>query len=332
MTTTASTLPATMRAIAFDAYGGPERLTLHVLPVPDLGPDEVLVEVEAAGVGVWDAKQREGATAAMEPDGGLPFPVVPGADGAGTVRVVGAAVRDFAIGDHVYGYSFLSPKGGFHAEYAAVPADAVARIPAGLDVVEAAALAVPAITALRGLDALHVKRGDRVLVFAASGGVGHVAVQLAKALGADVMAVVSSEDGADLARSLGADPVVDVRLDDLPLALRSFAPHGLDAVFAAANGDGLAQAIADLKPGGRVGWPNGVEPVPEAGPDVVASAFDGRPDRDLLDRLNALIESLRDHHPRFTVHVARTFAFADAADAHRAMTSHHLGRMVLQPK
>ncbi len=326
MTTSTAPQPgASMTAMAIDAYGDPDRLVPHTLPVPTLAADEVLIEVAFAGVGVWDGKQREGAMAPMEPGGGLPFPVVPGADGSGTVVAVGDRVADFAVGDVVYGYSFLSPKGGFHAQYVAVPTDAVAKVPPGLPLDQAGALGVPAITALCGLERLHVGPGTRLLVFGASGSVGHAAVQLAKALGATVIGVVASEDGAGLARAAGADPVVDTKLDDLPAALREFAEDALDAVFATVNGDGLAQAIAALKRGGRLAWPNGVQPEPESGPDVVAGGFDGRPDRALLDRLNALIEK----RP-FTVPLAQVVPLADAAAAHRALGGHHLGRAVLE--
>ena len=323
---TGTTLPpgGSMTAMAIDAYGGPEALTPHTLPIPAIGDDELLIEVAFAGVGVWDGKQVEGAMAAMEPGGGHRFPIVPGADGSGTVVALGGAVTGFAIGDAVYGYSFLSPKGGFHARYVAVAADGVAKVPDGMPLDQAGALAVPAITALCGLERLHVKAGTRLLVFGASGSVGHAAVQLAKALGASVIGVVSSEDGAALARSAGADPVVDTKLDDLPAALRAFAEDELDAVLATVNGDGLAQAVAALKRGGRLAWPNGVQPVPESGADVVAGGFDGRPDRAFLDRLNTLIES----RP-FVVPLARTLPLEQAADAHRALGRHQLGRAVL---
>lgn len=318
-------IPATMTAMAIDAYGGPEQLKPHTLPVPKIDPGEVLIRVAAAGVGVWDGLLREGAMAEMEPGGGHRFPIVPGADGAGTVVAVGAQVSDLAVGDVVYGYSFVSPKGGFHAEYVAVAADGVARVPRGLDIEQAGALAVTAITALCGLDGeLHVQPGDRVVVMGASGGVGHAAVQLAKAMGATVMGIVSSADGAELARAAGADPVIDPKVDDVAAALREFAGDRLDAVLATVNGDGLAQAIASLKPGGRLAWPNGVTPVPEGGDDVVAAAFNGRPSRALLDKLNALIES----RP-FSVHLWKTLPLAEAADAHRALAGHHLGRIVL---
>jgi NADPH:quinone reductase-like Zn-dependent oxidoreductase len=102
-----------MRAAAIDRFGGPEILTLHVLPVPDVDPAEVLMAVHTAGVGSWDADMRGG----WLPDGARPrFPLVLGTDGSGTVAAVGSRVRRFAPGDTVYSYSFANPKGGFYAE------------------------------------------------------------------------------------------------------------------------------------------------------------------------------------------------------------------------
>jgi NADPH2:quinone reductase len=327
-TNRASATLTTMKAAAIDAYGGPEQLKLHTLPIPKPGPDEVLIEVAAAGVGVWDALQREGGMASMAPGGKEKFPLVPGADGAGSIKAVGDKVTAFRPGEAVYAYGFLNPKGGFYARYAAVSADAVARIPKGLDVNQAAALGVTGVTALRGLDDhLHLRKGHHVLIFGASGGVGDPAVQLAKAMGAAVFAVVTSDDGAKLAKESGADVVVNTKSDDLAKALKTFAPEGLDAVLATVNGDGLDLAIKAIKPGGRLAHPNGVTPAPKAALGVTVEAYNGTPDRALLDKLNQLIES----RP-FKVHLSGTFPLEKAAQAHEELKKHHLGRMVLTTK
>ncbi|HEY2064349.1 MAG TPA: NADP-dependent oxidoreductase [Gemmatimonadaceae bacterium] len=316
--------PRTMRAIAIDHFGGPEELTLHEVEVPRVGPGEVLIKVTSAGVGVWDGAQRAGKMEAMVPDAAKHFPRVLGADGAGTVVAVGDGVRGFQEGDAVYGSSFLSPKGGFYAEYAAVPADQVARVPRGIDVEQAGALAVTGVTALRGLtDALDLKPSQRLLVFGASGGVGNAAVQLAKAIGAKVLAVVTTDEGATVAREAGADAVANSKTDDLSAAIEAFAPDGLDAVLAFANGEGLDTAIAAVRNGGRVAHPNGVRP-PQGRSGVQVIAYQGNPDRDVLNKLNALIES----RP-FSLHIDHRFPLADAAQAHRALADHHVGRMIL---
>src|SRR5689334_6975669 len=116
-------IPKTMRAAAIDHPGGPEVLTLHTLPVPDVGADEVLIAVHTAGVAIWDADIRQRLAHASKPQ----FPFVMGSDGAGLVAAVGSKVTRFKVGDAVYAYCWDNPKGGFYAEYAAVPTSCVAH-------------------------------------------------------------------------------------------------------------------------------------------------------------------------------------------------------------
>ena len=124
---------------------------------------------------------------------------------------------------------------------------------------------VDAITALRGLDdTLGLKPGESLMIFGASGGIGHLAVQLAKRMGARVLAVASGDDGVALARRLGADAVVDGHKDDVAAAAREFAPDGLDAALLTAGGEAAEKALTALREGGRVAYPNGVEPEPQA--------------------------------------------------------------------
>src|SRR4051794_16382917 len=130
-----STVPTSMRAAAIDRFGGIEELRTQIVPVPELGPRDVLIHVEFAGVGAWDIGEREGLYAALfEQLHGMPptFPYVIGFDGAGTVAAVGDDVTGFAIGDAVYGDRHLNPKGGFYAEYVAIDVDRVHPVPAGL--------------------------------------------------------------------------------------------------------------------------------------------------------------------------------------------------------
>ena len=314
----------TMQAAAIDQFGGP--ITSHTLPVPETGPDELLVRIESAGVGVWDPFEREGGFAKIY--GGNPtFPYVLGSDGAGTVEDVGANVSGFKRGDRVYAFGLMNPKGGFYAQYAAVKADDAAPIPGRLPIEQAGALPVDAMTALRGLDdTLGLKRGESVLIFGASGGIGHLAVQLAKRMGARVFAVASGDDGVALARRLGADAVVEGHRDDVPAAAGRFAPDGIDAALLTAGGAAADQALAALRDGGRVAYPNGVEPAPKPRPTIMAKSYDGMPSPDAIKKLNQLIEA-----GPFEVHVARTFPLDRAAEAHRALDEHFLGKLVLRP-
>src|SRR2546426_1000393 len=195
----------TMRAAALDRFGGVETIQMKTLPVPEPGPDEVLLRVEAAGVGAWGPYEREGEFAKMlGPKTRVPY--VLGSDGAGTVAAVGDQVRHLKEGDRAYAFALTNPKGGFYAEYAAVKADNVSPIPKKLTVEQAGAMPSDALTALRGLDEiLGLKKGETLLVFGAGGGIGHLAVQLAKRMGARVLAVASGEDGRSEERRVGKE-------------------------------------------------------------------------------------------------------------------------------
>src|ERR1044072_7333931 len=215
MAQTSQAKAQTMRAVALDKFGGPDTLQIQNLPVPQIEPNEVLIRVEAAGVGAWDPYEREGQF--VEITGVKPnFPYVLGTDGAGTIAAVGKDVDRFKEGDRVYAAELANPKGGFYAQYAAVKADNVSLIPGNLSVEQAAVLPTDALSALTGLEKLlGLKGGESVMVFAASGGIGHLALQLAKRLGAKVFAIASGEDGGKLAKKLGADKADDGRSDNV---------------------------------------------------------------------------------------------------------------------
>jgi NADPH:quinone reductase len=315
-----TSVPHTMKAAAFDHFGGPEVLEVKSLPVPRPRADEVLIRLDTAGVGVWDPEQRAGE---LESGPKRKFPRVIGSDGAGTIAAVGRHVRRFKVGDRVYAYAF--EEGGFYAEYVAVPADDVARIPPGVGTREAGALGADGITALRGLeDTLRLQAGESVMIFGASGGIGHLAVQLAKRIGARVLAVASRADGVALVRRLGADAVVDGRNDDAAAAARAFAPGGLDAALVLSGGRGLDAALGAMKKSGRVAHPNGVEPAPRAPKGVRVRGYDGIPAREAFERLNRLIGD-----QPFHVELGHVYRLADASAAHRQVGKHHLGKLAL---
>jgi NADPH:quinone reductase-like Zn-dependent oxidoreductase len=306
-------------------------MKLQMLPVPEVGPDEVLIHVEWAGVGQWDSFECEGGLA-REFGIEAKFPYVLGSDGAGTLTAVGDRVKELKPGDRVYAFGFLNPKGGFYAEYAAVKAADVSHIPDELTIQHAAAMPFDAMTALRGLDdTLALEPGESVMIFGASGGIGHLAVQLAKRMGARVFAVASGSDGVALVNRLGADAVVDGHKDDIAAAARQFAPDGLEAALITAGGPAADKALTAMRAGGRVAYPNGVEPRPKAPFGIDAKSYDGMPDPHAIEKLNSLIESSGPPGTRpFEVHVARSFPLDQAAEAHRALDEHYLGKLVLQ--
>ena len=256
----------TMRTVAINRFGGIETLSLQIRPIPEVGPNEILIRVESAGVGKWDPFEREGGFAKMfgiEPT----FPYILGSDGAGTVAAVGNRVKRFREGDRVYAVSLMNPKGGFYAEYTAVKADNASLIPDNLTTEQAGVMPVDAITALRGLDdTLGIKPGESLMIFGASGGIGHLAVQLAKRMGARVLAIASGDDGVELVNRLGADAAIDGYKDDVAAAARDFASEGIDAALLTAGSDIADKALTALREGGRIAYPNGVEPKPKAQP------------------------------------------------------------------
>jgi NADPH:quinone reductase len=316
--------PDTMRAVALDSFGGLETLELRTLPLPRPDAHEVLVRIEYAGVGEWDQFEREGGYAEMlgtEPR----FPYVLGSEGAGVVAAIGADVTGVREGERVYAVGFLNPRGGFYAEYASADAGLVRPVPSGLSTVQAAVMGGVGLTALRGLeDTLAVKAGEVVMIFGASGGVGHIAVQLAKRMGSRVFAVASGADGVALARRLGADAAVDGRRDDVAAAVRAFAPDGVDAALLTAGGTVAERALTAMRADGRVAWPRGIHPEPRC--DVAArAAYFGDPDADILGRMDRWMKQ-----GSFDVHVADTFPLDDVVLAHRALDRHYLGKIALR--
>ena len=310
-----------MRAIAVDRFGDADELTIHDVPVPKIGASDVLMKVHTAGVGIWDVKARQGAWGERE------FPFVLGVDGSGIVTAAGSRVRHLDVGDHVYAYSYDNEKGGFHAEYVAVPGRNAARIPKSLDRRTAGAVATIALTALQGVDdTLKLARNERVLIHGASGNVGMLAIQFAKSRGARVLASASGPDGVRLARKLGADEAIDGREDDIEDAARSFAPDGVDAVLAFAGGKDLTRCLDAVRRNGRVAWPNGVEPPPRKRKGLRMKSYDATPGLREFQRLNRAIDQAD-----FRVPIAGKFKLADAADAHRLIESGHvLGKVILR--
>jgi NADPH:quinone reductase-like Zn-dependent oxidoreductase len=229
-----------MRAVTQRVFGGPEVLEVVRTVRPDPGPDEVLVRVRAAGVNPSDGKVRAGRV----PVFGEP-PMTVGVDVAGVVESVGDQVTDFAPGDPVYGMVF--PPHGAYAEYVAASMNALAPSPTSLDHIHAAALPLSALTAWQSLVGVAaITQGQRVLVHAAAGGVGHLAVQIAKARGAHVIGTARQDKHAFL-RELGADELIDYTRTDFTAATGE-----VDVVLDTVGGQYGARSVGSLKPGGTL--------------------------------------------------------------------------------
>jgi NADPH:quinone reductase len=309
-------IPHTMRAAAFDRAGDPEVLSIHELPVPSPSAMDVLIAVHGAGVAVWEADMRRHMS------NRTPFPMVLGSDGAGTVVAIGSDVHGFKVGDEVYGTGI-----GFYAEYVKVRADRIAHVPKGLDLTQASILAISGLSALQGIDdVLQLRAGQTLIIHGGAGGVGTVAVQLAKLRGVKVLATASTDEGLALARQLGADAVVNGRTGDIAAAAKQFAPQGVDAVLGLAGGDALEHCIDALRPGqGRVAYMYGLEPIPRPRGNMRMILFSFVGGTSELERLNKAVEAAK-----LRVPVAAQYSLADAAAAHRRLEAGQLlGKIVL---
>ncbi|GHH65159.1 NADPH:quinone reductase [Kitasatospora indigofera] len=304
--TQAETRP-TMHAVSQSAAGGPEVLALVRTGRPEPVAGEILVRVHAAGVNPSDWKTRSRGRFA---DGTRP-PFTLGHDVSGVVEAVGRGVTVFRPGDEVFGMPRFPHPGGAYAEYVTAPARHFAPRPKGIDHIRAAALPLAGLTAWQALvDTAEVRPGQRVLVHAAAGGVGHLAVQIAKARGAYVIGTASAGKH-DLLRSLGADELVDHRTGDFARAVRD-----VDVVLDAVGGSTWAGSVRTLRPGGTL---VSILPLDESFPAGAAEAARVRavfmlvePDRQALREIAALVED-----GRLRVIVEAVFPLADVARAHR---------------
>jgi NADPH:quinone reductase-like Zn-dependent oxidoreductase len=309
----------TMRAISQDVLGGPEVLTEVQLPRPVPGPGEILVRVRAAGLNPTDWRHRAVA--------GLFLPVPPfvlGWDVSGEVVATGIGVTLFAPGDQVFGMLPYPYGHGSLAEYTTGPARAFARKPAGLDHIQAAAIPLAALTAWQALvDTAALAAGHRILIHAAAGGVGHFAVQIAKARGAYVIGTASAPNH-DFLRALGADEVIDYRTTDFAEAV-----HDLDVVLDSIDDDNSLRSLPTLRPGGLLVSLRAFGPA-----DLTAEAekLGVRAVRMLVEDdhagMTALAQLAETGALRPTI--AGTFPLADAAKAHAlGDTDRTVGKLVL---
>ncbi len=231
-----------MKAFMVEKYGDQTGMHAAEAPDPQVGADDVLVKIHAAGVNPLDIKTRNGDLKAILP---YRLPLVLGNDLAGTVVRVGSSVDRFAVGDEVYARPDKDRIGTF-AELIAVHQDDLAPKPATLTMAEAASLPLVALTAWQALvERARVQPGQKVFIHAGAGGLGSIAVQLAKALGAYVATTVSTAK-VDLVKELGADEVIDYRTQDFTEILR-----GYDVVLDSLGGEDLAKSLRVLKPGGQ---------------------------------------------------------------------------------
>jgi NADPH:quinone reductase-like Zn-dependent oxidoreductase len=297
----------TMRAMAISEWGAPDVLREVRILRPEPGPTEILVAVHAVGLNPVDWKSRASGGFGMWQD-----PPILGWDVSGVVAAVGGGATLYEVGDPVFGMPRFPAQAGAYAEYVVAPSRQFAPKPEALDHVEAAALPLVGLTAWQGLaEVARVQPGQSVLIHAAGGGLGHVAVQVAKALGAYVIGTASAGKHA-LLRGLGADQLIDYRSTDFAAELRD-----VDVVFDTIGGDYAARSLAVLRDGGTLVSITG--PSEPGGEVEAAAAARGirtgwtlvEPDRHGLLALSELVAA-----GKLRPVIAETFGLADVARAH----------------
>jgi len=305
-----------MRAYRIHRFGGPEVFIAEAIDVPEPGANEVLVRVRAASVNPVDIKTREGQYPAIREDK-LPYTL--GRDFAGVVARAGANVKDWREGDEVYG--FVGQGQGAYAQLVKVDQGALARRPSTIDFVTAGAVPLAALTAWQGLfDHGCLEAGERVLIHAGSGGVGHFAVQFAKVKGAEVFATAPG-DGVEFVRALGADHVIDYRAQRFEDAARD-----VDLVFDLIGGETQRRSWTVLKNGGAL-ISTLTEPSQTEAADRGARAerYTAQPNGRQLAEIGALIDK-----GRVQVKTAGTFPFDAAAEALARLEKGHVrGKLVI---
>ncbi|TCO53178.1 NADPH:quinone reductase-like Zn-dependent oxidoreductase [Actinocrispum wychmicini] len=308
----------TMRAISQDTLGGPEVLTEVELPRPVPGPSQVLVRVHAAALNPTDYGHRAKGMFLGEP------PFVLGWDVSGVVESVGLGVTLYKPGDEVFGMLPYPFGAGAFAEYVTGPARAFAHKPAALDHVAAAAIPLAGLTAWQALvDTADVQAGQRVLIHAAAGGVGHLAVQIAKARGAYVIGTATAGKHEYL-RGIGADELIDYREVDFAEAVRD-----VDVVLDALGGEYSTRSLRTLRKGGLLVT---IKPRAQENLAAEAQALGVRAEALLVEADHAGMTALADLVTRGELRptIAATFPLAEAAKAHAlGETGRTVGKLVL---
>jgi NADPH:quinone reductase len=322
-----------MKAIQISQTGGPEVLQLADLPVPQPKPNEAVVKIAASGVNFIDTYQREGRYK-------VPLPFVPGQEAAGVVASVGAEVKSLKPGDRVAWTSIL----GSYAEYAAVLAERLVPVPAGVSDQQAAAVMLQGMTAhYLSHDSFPVKRGQTALVHAAAGGVGLLLVQMAHDIGARVIATVSTEEKATLARQAGADELILYTQTDFEAETKRLTGgHGVDVVYDGVGKTTFEKGLNVLRPRGMMvlfgGSSGAVQPFDPIQLSLKGSLYLNRPNlgnyiattEELRARSSAVFKMIAEG--KLKLRIEHTCPLAEAATAHRELEGRKTtGKLLLMP-
>ena len=273
-----------MQAVFITEYGGTDKLHLADIAVPEIGASDLLVQVKAAGVNLVDTMFRDGYM------GRNVFPLVMGSDFSGIVVKVGNEINAFKVGDEVFGYKLGG--NGTYAEFVSVPAAYTAHKPQSLSFEEAAGLPCVGLTAyLAIMEALKVQRDETIVIAAASGGVGSIAVQLCHYLGAHVIGTASARNH-EFVQQLGADAVIDYTKGDWVEAVKALHPGGVDAVLSCIAGETKQRAPGAIRDGGRLCWISGEEKLgPPMERGIQGWYAGGRPEAWVLNELAKIADA-----------------------------------------
>jgi NADPH:quinone reductase-like Zn-dependent oxidoreductase len=305
-----------MKAAYIEQFGGPETIKYGDLPDPSPGPGQIVADAFAASVNGADWKVR-----ANHYGKAAPFPLILGRDFSGVVSALGEGVTDLRVGDEVFGVLETGREGAY-AEKIAINAAIVAKKPAAMSHVDAAALALTGLTALCSIeDSLKLKSGETILIQGGAGGVASFAIQLAKHIGARVITTGSAANLSYL-RDIGADEVIDYNATDFTKAVSN-----IDAVFETVGGDVATRSFAVLKPGGRAAFIASGPKAPEPDrADVTALRPHAGRDRAHLERVAALYQAGVIRKPE-----VKLYKLSEAAEAHRVSEARHLrGKLVFK--
>ncbi|HTE22311.1 MAG TPA: NADP-dependent oxidoreductase [Candidatus Limnocylindria bacterium] len=272
-----------MKAAQFKQYGDPSVVVVTEADKPTVGQGQVLVEVRAASLNPWDTAVRQGGAKDFMP---LELPVTAGGDLAGIVTEAGPDVTQFAVGDKVYGGAGVPGGSGAFAQFAVADAGHIAKAPVSLDFTQAAALPLVGSSAVQALtEHLQLQSGQKILIHGGSGGIGSIAVQIAKHIGAYVATTVPTE-ALELAKQLGADEVIDYKTQDFTQLIRDY-----DAVFDTVGGEVFEKSLSVLRPGGTaVSMLGKVDESTAKEQNVTAITQSTRATTERLDKLTGLVE------------------------------------------
>jgi NADPH:quinone reductase-like Zn-dependent oxidoreductase len=311
-----------MRAIAEDEFGGP--VTMMNLPIPEIGADEVLIRVRAAGVNPFDWKVADGV---LKDEKEHRFPLILGFDAAGVVERVGADVTRFFEGDEVYGYLSKPVMGmGTYAEHVGATAAIVAKKPESVGFAEAAALPTPALAAMDLVDAVDLGEGKAILIVGATGGVGSYAVQLAARRGARVIATARQANEA-FVQELGATETIDHTREDVVETVRAAHPDGIEAIIdVVSDPEALSRMAGLVKEGGRIASSVSAADVESlALRSIEAKNISMQPSAQRLEELSWMVDA-----GEISVRLERTFPLENAREAlEESRTGHVRGKIVL---